>query len=883
MINKKLLLVLTSVGVMSVGISPTLYAEGNTKFVPTTFEVDADMLGGGLVVTIPDKLHLGLNELGDFYESVGVVSAKGNINPSKILKISTDREVRYRHNGKDGVLLQSDVEFGENGVAYYTVDELKANLTNVTKMFDVRASVPAEEVSYMGNYDAEVIFNIELNQAPEDYSRYFTYTTYGDTDKLVINGFSEYGYSRLAKMGAGEVFEVELPSSYGGVEVIGVEFDANAETNRIELVDSENMPTQKWILPDNYTVMKGFANYQNGLGKLKGITLNQELVDMVSGVLQGCTIEELIIPSNVITSKNSSVLKGCRIERVIVEEGVTETFNFFVYSDIGEIILPSTLQKVSDGAFNYARIDKLVIPSSVTYIGSFYQSEIGELSILGNTKDNGYDSFYFSSCTINRLYFSKNFIDNRIGKSSSSSGGYGNQIGLLEFEGTVEVLPNNLFNSSTFGTIKFPSALRSIGETTTMDNGKSCYTFNSCIFNDNVRFNDDLKEIGNSTFYGGVFNGSVIFNDGLEKVGSNAFNDSNLSGELQLPNSVNLIGNFAFEDTAIEKVTTFGNTITYSANSEIGYAFMGTNVKSIELPDSIRVVGYPNESSTHWYCGVSNVALTLPQYVEYVSLVPYYTEIIFPDNSKPMAETLTLGDVAYGNSLIKSITLSNNIKTIPRQCFSGAQNLTNVVLGNQVESIEDGGFVAIGVTNIILPESLKRIGATAFASCRNLKEINLENVESIGNNAFATSGITSVTLSNLKSLGSAVFGGCTSLSEVILPNTLTELPSNVFGGCTSLRSITIPNSVTMIGLSAFTGSGLENITIPDSVESLGETSFSACKNLTEVTLGAGVTSIGNKAFGGCTSLATVNNLRDDIELGTDVFKDCIFQVERVIK
>lgn len=842
MINKKLLLVLTSVGVMSVGISPTLYAEGNTKFVPTTFEVDADMLGGGLVVTIPDKLQLGLNELGDFYESVGVVSAKGNINPSKILKISTDREVHYRHNGKAGVLLQSDVEFGENGVAYYTVDELKANLTNVTKMFDVRASVPAEEVSYMGNYDAEVIFNIELNQAPEDYSRYFTYTTYGDTDKLVINGFSEYGYSRLAKMGASEVFEVELPSSYGGVEVIGVEFDANAETNRIELVDSENMPTQKWILPDNYTVMKGFANYQNGLGKLKGITLNTELVDMVSGVLQGCTIEELIIPSNVITSKNSSVLKGCRVERVIVEEGVTETFNFFMYSDVGELLLPSTLKKVSGGAFNYANIDTLVIPSSVTYIGSFYQSEIGELSILGNTKDNGYDSFYFSSCTINRLYFSKNFIDSYIENKYSSSSSSRNQIGVLEFEDTVEVLPNNLFNSSTFGTIKFPSALRSIGETTTMDGSGSCHTFNDCTFNGDIVFNDVLENIGNSTFNRGVFNGnvtfnsglkeigrfafdsctfngSVNFNDGLEKIGGNAFYGSNLSGELQLPNSINYIGTAAFYSTNIENVTTFGDTITYSDNSELGTGiFGGTNIVSIELPDSIRVVGFPSSSNIYWDAGSSNIiSLTLPQYVEYVSLVPYFSEIIFPDNSKPMAETLTLDRVAVGNRYLKSVTLSNNIKTIPIQCFAGARNLTNVVLGNQVESIEASGFVSSGITNITLPESLKRIGNQAFASC------------------------------------------------------------------TSLKSITIPNSVTMIGLSAFTGSGLENITIPDSVESLGETSFSDCKNLTEVTLGAGVTTIGNKAFSGCTSLATVNNLRDDIELGTDVFKDCIFQVARVIK
>ncbi len=72
-----------------------------------------------------------------------------------------------------------------------------------------------------------------------------------------------------------------------------------------------------------------------------------------------------------------------------------------------------------------------------------------------------------------------------------------------------------------------------------------------------------------------------------------------------------------------------------------------------------------------------------------------------------------------------------------------------------------------------------------------------------------------------------------------------------FGDCSSLTNIIIPNSVISIGILAFSGcSGLRSITIPDSVTSIGEGAFYYCSSLTNITISDSVTYIGARAFYG---------------------------------
>ena len=79
-------------------------------------------------------------------------------------------------------------------------------------------------------------------------------------------------------------------------------------------------------------------------------------------------------------------------------------------------------------------------------------------------------------------------------------------------------------------------------------------------------------------------------------------------------------------------------------------------------------------------------------------------------------------------------------------------------------------------------------------------EVNSFRVIEIGGAAFAKcSSITSVIIPNsVETIGSLAFGDCSSLSDIILPNSLKTIGSGAFSGCKSLKSIVIPSSVTCI-------------------------------------------------------------------------------------
>lgn len=103
-----------------------------------------------------------------------------------------------------------------------------------------------------------------------------------------------------------------------------------------------------------------------------------------------------------------------------------------------------------------------------------------------------------------------------------------------------------------------------------------------------------------------------------------------------------------------------------------------------------------------------------------------------------------------------------------------------------------------------------------------------------------------------------IFHNCSSLTTVIIGNSVASIGNYMFQNCSSLISITIPNSVTSIGNSAFAGcSGLISITIPNSVTSIEEDAFSRCSGLTSVTIGSGIKTIRSWAFALCPELTDV--------------------------
>ena len=93
---------------------------------------------------------------------------------------------------------------------------------------------------------------------------------------------------------------------------------------------------------------------------------------------------------------------------------------------------------------------------------------------------------------------------------------------------------------------------------------------------------------------------------------------------------------------------------------------------------------------------------------------------------------------------------------------------------------------------------------------------------------------------------------CSSLSEIVIPSSVTSIGDSAFYGCSSLSEIVIPSSVTSIGKGAFVRcDSLSEIVIPSSVTSIGDSTFSYCHSLSEIVIPSSVTSIGDSAFYNC--------------------------------
>ena len=132
------------------------------------------------------------------------------------------------------------------------------------------------------------------------------------------------------------------------------------------------------------------------------------------------------------------------------------------------------------------------------------------------------------------------------------------------------------------------------------------------------------------------------------------------------------------------------------------------------------------------------------------------------------------------------------------------------------------------------------------------------------------------------------FSGCTGLTSVTLPKSLTSIGGNAFYGCSDLTSITIPDKVTSIGPNAFEDcTGLTSVNIGNSVTRIGSDAFYNCIGLTSVTIPNSVTSIGDWAFTGCTGLTSVTIPNSVTWIGSDAFYRCpnlkIIYVENINK
>ena len=124
-------------------------------------------------------------------------------------------------------------------------------------------------------------------------------------------------------------------------------------------------------------------------------------------------------------------------------------------------------------------------------------------------------------------------------------------------------------------------------------------------------------------------------------------------------------------------------------------------------------------------------------------------------------------------------------------------------------------------------------------------------------------------------IGDYTFSGCSSLTSLTLPSSVTSIGGHAFEKCSGLTSLTLPSSVTSIGEFAFRYcSGLTSLTIPSGVTTIDYYAFADCRGLTSLTLPSSVTSIGGHAFESCSGLTSLTLPSSVTEIDWSAFERC---------
>ncbi|MDE5599367.1 MAG: leucine-rich repeat domain-containing protein [Ureaplasma sp.] len=173
--------------------------------------------------------------------------------------------------------------------------------------------------------------------------------------------------------------------------------------------------------------------------------------------------------------------------------------------------------------------------------------------------------------------------------------------------------------------------------------------------------------------------------------------------------------------------------------------------------------------------------------------------------------------------------------------FMYLSGLEEIVLPDNLTTIGDGAFsYCMKIKSVNLPKSVKTLGNTAFGMCSSLQDINLSNLETIGEGAFLGCNLNSVVLKNINYLtrplasgqeSASTFASCKNLKNLKIENDVKEIKGQMFAE-SGLEKVVIPSNIESIGFSAFSRNPLKQVIIePNSkLNNLGEYAFSVDAN-----------------------------------------------------
>ena len=323
-------------------------------------------------------------------------------------------------------------------------------------------------------------------------------------------------------------------------------------------------------------------------------------------------------------------------------------------------------------------------------------------------------------------------------------------------------------------------------------------TFYCCSGLTSVVIGNGVMSIGDYAFAGCDSLTSIMMPDNVTSICREVFSGCNSLQSVTIGDGVTDIGYKAFSYCRDLTSVTMGDNVTSIAEYAFEYC---DSLANITIPDSVKSIG----SYAFKECrGLTSV--TIGDGV--TSIGNYAFSYCSGLTSVTIGDSVTsIGKYAFQHcESLTSVTIPDSAKSIGYGAFSNCDRLTGVTIGNSVTSIDNYAFeYCESLTSVTIPDSVRSIGYGAFSSCRGLERVYITDIASWCNIYFGSSDANplyfaeKLYINNSPATDIVIPDGvtripasafsCDSLRSITIPDSVTSIGSYAFYNCKNLSAV----------------------------------------------------------------------------------------------
>lgn len=353
-------------------------------------------------------------------------------------------------------------------------------------------------------------------------------------------------------------------------------------------------------------------------------------------------------------------------------------------------------------------------------------------------------------------------------------------------------------------TVKRSGVLRIPDEITGF--GESVLILNSYITG--VELNDNITSISDSAFRGAK--GLISFDTGenVVSLGGACLEYCDNLAELKIGPNITYIGNQAFaHNPKLKKVTYSATDFLNPEGNSYFFRNSGTSVGGIEVIVDEGVKTIPKYlfgvrgDSDNTITSVNIKSQILTDIGQYAFFGTKISTINLPES------LASIGESAFEQSMIKSIKIPDNVTSIGVSAFYKCSNLENVKLPNGITALGWNMFAyCSSLKELIIPNTVTDVGRGVLSECTSIENLEVPLPELAEYGSFTiqgdlfggTYGTKPVSLKRIvikkgastnSTINMNCFSGCSGLEEVVIGSGITVISNKAFDGITTLKRV----------------------------------------------------------------------------------------------